>query len=108
MRELQQDGEPDLLVEFVELFISDVPPQLTALREAVERGDAGAIERVAHTLKGSCGNMGAPRMATLCAELQDVGSSGDLARAPGLLWQLEAEFGRVRPALEAEAARSHS
>jgi hypothetical protein len=47
-------------------------------------------------------------MAALCAELQDVGSAGDLSRAPALLRQLEQEFGRVRPALEAEAENARS
>jgi hypothetical protein len=43
--------------------------------------------------------MGASRMAALCAELQEVGSSGNLSRALGLLDQLEMEFERVRAAL---------
>ena len=82
--------------------MEDVPPQLEALREATEGGDASSVQRVAHTLKGSCGNMGATRMATICAELEDVGHSGELERASVLVERLEAEFGRVRPALEAE------
>jgi len=49
--------------------------------------------------------MGARRMAAICPELQYVGASGDLSRVPELLERLEAEFGRVRPALEAEIAR---
>jgi HPt (histidine-containing phosphotransfer) domain-containing protein len=48
--------------------------------------------------------MGALRMGTLCAELEDVGRSGDLSRTPVLIERLEAEFGRVREALEAEIA----
>ena len=44
-------------------------------------------------------------MAAICAELQVVGASGDLGGAAELLGRLEKEFGRVRPALEAEAAR---
>ena len=60
------------------------------------------MERVAHTLKGSSGNMGAARMSAICAELQEVGGSGDLTRAPELLRGLEEEYGRVRPALERE------
>jgi HPt (histidine-containing phosphotransfer) domain-containing protein len=62
------------------------------------------VERAAHTLKGSSGNMGAARMAAVCAELEEAGASGDLGRALGLLARLEEELGRVRPALEAEAA----
>ena len=99
---LRELGDADLLSELVDLFLEDAPPQLEALRGAVEGGDASSVERVAHALKGSCGNMGAAQMAAICAELQDIGTSGDLTRAPQLLGQLEAEFGRVRPALEAE------
>jgi CheY-like chemotaxis protein/HPt (histidine-containing phosphotransfer) domain-containing protein len=101
---LRELGDADLLTELVNLFIADVPPQLASLREAMESGDASSVKRVAHTLKGSCGNMGAQRMAAICAKLQDIGASGDLTRAPELLKQLEAEFERVRPALEAEVA----
>jgi hypothetical protein len=45
--------------------------------------------------------MSALRMATRCAELQEAGSSGDLALALSLLDQLETEFERVRTALAA-------
>ncbi len=41
-------------------------------------------------------------MSTICAELEDAGHSGELERALVLLGRLEAEFGRVRTALEAE------
>jgi two-component system, sensor histidine kinase and response regulator len=101
LRELQQEGEPDILSELIALFLEDTLLQFVALRETLKNEDAQSVERIAHTLKGSCGNMGALRMATLCAELQEVGSYGDLALALGLLDQLEAEFERVRTALAA-------
>ena len=103
---LRELGGPEFLKELGELFIEDVPPQLEALREATEGNDASLVERIAHTLKGSCGNMGALRMSIICAELQDVGHSGELERASMLLERLKAEFGRVRPALEAEVSTS--
>jgi two-component system, sensor histidine kinase and response regulator len=99
---LRELGGQELLAELAGLFLEDVPPQLEALREATEGGDASSVQRVAHTLKGSCGNMGAVRMATICAELEDVGRSGELERAQVVVERLEAEFGRVRPAFEAE------
>jgi len=104
--ELQEVGEPDILKELIELFLNDVPPQLVALNEAGEAGDAHSVGRIAHTLKGSSGNMGATRMTAICSELEDVGASGDLSRAPELLERLEEEFGRIRMALEAKIARS--
>ncbi len=107
LRDLQEEGEPDILAELTELFIKDMPTQLKALREAIEGGDAPSVRRVTHTLKGSCGNMGAKKMAAICAELQELGGAGDLSRAPELLGQLQEEFARVRTALEAEIARNH-
>jgi hypothetical protein len=44
--------------------------------------------------------MGAWRMANLCAELQELGSSGELTATSELLDQLQAEFDRVRATLE--------
>jgi CheY-like chemotaxis protein len=106
LSELQEEGEPDILRELIELFLTDVPPQLVALRKAMEAGDAHSVGRIAHTLKGSSGNMGATRMTAICSDLEDVGASGDLSAAPELLERLEEESRRVRMALEAKIARS--
>ena len=103
---LRELGDPGLLPELAEMFLDDASSRVAVLREAVEGGDARSVERIAHTLKGSSGNMGAKRMAAICEELQNAGASGDLARAPEQFGRLEEEFGRVRPALEAEMARS--
>ncbi len=99
-------GGAELLSELAEMFFDDMSSALTVLREAMEGNDAPAVERAAHTLKGSSGNMGAKNMAQICAELQDVGAAGDLSRVPALLGRLEGEFGRVRPALEVEAEKA--
>ena len=99
---LRELGDPDLISELAQIFLDDTSSRLTALREAVEGDDASSVERIAHTLKGSSGNMGATRMAAICAELQNVGASGNLARAPELLGRLVAEFERARPVLEAQ------
>ena len=105
LRELQEEGEPDILCELIELFLSDVPTQLVALKEGVETGDAHSVERIAHTLKGSCGNIGAKRMEAICAELEEMGRSEDLAGAPGPISRLEEDFGRVRAVFEEELSK---
>ena len=98
-------GGEGFLAKLAQSFSEDVPSQLEAMRKAVEGDDASAVEHIAHTLKGACANMGALRMVTTCAELEDAGRSGDFSRAPVLTEQLEAQFGRVRPALEAQTER---
>jgi len=50
--------------------------------------------------------MGAIKVATVCAELEEAGRSGDLATAPVLATRLKAELRRVRVALEKELKSS--
>jgi HPt (histidine-containing phosphotransfer) domain-containing protein len=95
-----------MLSELTQMFFDDTRSSLATLRKALEEGDAQSVERVAHTLNGSSSNMGAVRMAALCAELENVGASGKLSRGPELLEHVEAEFERVHSALEAETSRS--
>jgi HPt (histidine-containing phosphotransfer) domain-containing protein len=102
---LRELGDAELLAELVEMFVDDATSRILALRGTLEKDDAEAVERVAHTLKGSCANMGALRMAEVCEDLQEMGRSGDLSGASELVEQLEAEFGRVRQALEAELSK---
>jgi CheY-like chemotaxis protein len=105
LRELQGEGEPDILEELVGIFLEDAPSQLETLKEAAEKGDTQSIGRIAHTLKGSCGNMGAVRMEALYSELEDIGRSENLLDAPGRISCLEEEFGRVRAAFEEELSK---
>jgi len=100
LRDLQGEGEPDIVCELIELFLADVPPQLVALREAVQSGDILSVKRIAHTLKGGSGNLGVVRMAAICAELEAIGRCETLAGAPVWISRLEEEFERVRVAFE--------
>lgn len=108
LRELQKDGEADVLNELIGLFLAGVPPHLGAVREASAAGDAHSVERIAHTLKGSCANMGARGMEALCLELEEMGRAGDVGATPDRISRLEEEFGRVRAAFEGELFRSWS
>jgi CheY-like chemotaxis protein/HPt (histidine-containing phosphotransfer) domain-containing protein len=98
-------GGAEMLSELTGMFFDDSGSALAELREAVEQGDAPTVERVAHALKSGSGNMGAKGMARICAELEKAGASRDLSCTPALVGQLEEAFGRVRPALEAEAEK---
>lgn len=95
-----------MLAELAQMFCDDARLSLATLRESIEERDTQAMERVAHSLKGSSGNMGAVKMAALCGELENVGAVGDLTRVPELLERLEVEFERVRSRLEDKIAES--
>ena len=83
------------------MFLEEVPEQLGALQEAIDEDDEQAVERIAHTLKGSSGNMGARQMSRLCLDLEQAGESNDLSAAASILESLNEEFDRVRMELPA-------
>ena len=105
LRALQSAGSPGFLAELIDLFLKEAAVHVAKLRESLASKDARAFERSAHTLKGSCGNLGAQAMSRLCADLQTVGHAADWARAAELLPPLEEEFRAVCRELEAEKAR---
>lgn len=67
---IQLEGEPDLIVELIDLYLEDAPRRMAALRESVVRRDLPGVKREVHSLKGSSGNLGALRIAEICQELE--------------------------------------
>jgi HPt (histidine-containing phosphotransfer) domain-containing protein len=104
LRRLQGEDEPDIVADLVGICLKDARSRLEAVEEALQKDDAPAVERAAHTLKGSSGSMGARRMSGLCEQLEHVGASGDLSQGYNLLGRIREESGRVERALEAEVS----
>ena len=101
LRQLTPPGEPDVLAEVFQLFLADVPARIDRLRSAWQAGDAVTVQRAAHSLKGSAGNIGATQLSAVCSRLDELGRMGDLSALAPLVASLEAEYGRV----EAEISR---
>lgn len=99
------DGEPDLVVELIDIFLEDVPQRLKAMRDAVTLRDATSLRGLAHSLKGSSSSLGACQLAVLCGGLE--ASANDLALDVDstFLNRVEQEFERVRLAFTAERGR---
>ena len=108
IRDLQGDGEPDLLAELIDLYLEDAPARIEAVKLAFTQGDAKALALAAHTLKGSSGNLGAKRIAALAGLLEEQGRLGSTTKAGPILQQLEREFALVRKTLEAEKGKGQS
>ena len=95
LRQLTPPGEPDVLGEILSLFLDEVPKKIVTLRSAVTSGDAVNVQRTAHSLKGSSGNIGARAMYDVCRQLDDQAKSGELARLQALVDALHAEYHKV-------------
>ena len=86
--------------ELITLFLEDALELLAKMRESVAEGDAETLQRAAHTLKGNSATLGAMRLSGLCKELEFMGREGKLEGAVGKVAQIEAEYERVKAALE--------
>ena len=94
------DGDRIFLAELLEIFRGDYPGQILSAREAVTKGDAAALQRVGHALKGALGNLAAPIASRIADELESIGKSGDIALVGTRVIELEKELPRVIEALE--------
>ena len=98
----------ELLGDIIELFKEDSVRQIAAIRDAIENKQADLLRRAAHTLKGTCGNLGAPEAAATSLELEKLAAVGDLSRAREILRILEEQIqraGRLLDELRQECVR---
>ncbi|MGA9773733.1 MAG: ATP-binding protein [Blastocatellia bacterium] len=102
LRKLQIKGEPDFFSSLIDLFFEEVTAHLAIIQKAIAQADAHVLANKSHSLKSSCGNLGATRMTAICAELETIGRAGSVVGAAEMARELEDEFLRVRRALEAE------
>jgi two-component system sensor histidine kinase/response regulator len=101
------DGDSELLHDLLRIFAKETPVALERLRDAVRLKDAPAIERAAHTLKGSVGNFGANGAVQAALQLEGIARKGDVEHVAKVFQRLEQEIQRVLAAiatLESEVA----
>jgi two-component system sensor histidine kinase/response regulator len=80
------------LRRYLELYVSTGETLLRQISVALSAGEAEDVRRLAHTIKGASGNVGADEVAALAARLEHV--TGE-AEWHGLVQELEASFGRA-------------
>ena len=95
LKELLEEGLEELLEE----YLADTSRQLSSLRAAVEGDDVPAINLIAHTLKGSSGNLGIRGVYQLFAALEQEARSGAVVDAAASLQAIEGEFQNAKRAL---------
>jgi HPt (histidine-containing phosphotransfer) domain-containing protein len=72
---------------------------MAAIHEGVAAGDAAALQRNAHTLKGSMQYFGAGRAMELAFQLEKMGGDEKLDSAGEILAALDAEMAQLMPGL---------
>lgn len=90
-RRLQEPGEPDVVVEFIDLFLDDLPTRLAAIRAALHRENLERTRAEAHGLKSSAAYIGAAELSQRCRDVEASARAGDAAATAEGIGRLERE-----------------
>jgi two-component system sensor histidine kinase/response regulator len=101
-RDLQQEGDSDLVSELIHLYLDDTRSRLKQMHTALNEGDKIKLQAIAHSLKGSSGNLGTRRMSALCLELEGTLLHEGVNGAWDIVNKLDQEFRQVEPLLASE------
>ncbi len=82
-------GDAELFDQLIKLFLDRHGLLMKEIETAIGQADASALERAAHSLKGTAANLCAPDVVLLAGQLEATGRLGTLTEAPSLLVQLD-------------------
>jgi len=91
-----------MVVKLIDCYLEDAPKLLESIKSAIATVNATQLRHAAHTLKASSAALGATNLASLSHELEILAQAGMIAEAPAITSQMEAEYNRVKVALETE------
>jgi len=90
-------GDKALLVELIAIFFEDYPRYHAALQQSLEQGDLAALQKAAHTLKGSLSYLGAKEGASLALKIEQAALESNAASARELIPQFTAYIDSIKP-----------
>jgi HPt (histidine-containing phosphotransfer) domain-containing protein len=100
LRSLSPDADGAFLRELIEIFLQDTPERMAELEAALAKGDAPALMRAAHSIKGSSSNFGATKFAHLAHAIELHAKAANCTAATPVLPALKSEYALVAQALK--------
>ncbi|MDM8548176.1 Hpt domain-containing protein [Candidatus Venteria ishoeyi] len=102
LSELQEitAGEPELLIEIIEIYQQQCPELIAAITSAIATQDMQSLVTAAHSLKGISYNVGAVGVGNLAKTLETHGNEGVATELSTTLAQLENIYNETSVFLE--------
>ncbi|MBX7172152.1 MAG: PAS domain S-box protein [Pyrinomonadaceae bacterium] len=94
LKELSGDSD-QLIIELIQMFIEDVPEHLNNLKQSYSAKEFEKLKGSAHALKGSCASLGAVKMASFCAAIEDSIQFDSTSEIDDLIKRIEVEFKQI-------------
>ena len=94
--ELELVGGPALLQRLIHLFFDDSSDLLDTVDTARAANDSVSVAKAAHRLKGGAAAVGAQRVASLAAEIENAAKRGQCSGLDSTRAQLDSEMSALR------------
>jgi two-component system sensor histidine kinase RpfC len=104
--ELLGEGQEDFMPIVIRGFISETEKLLEAMHFAISRKDYQALRELAHTIKGSAGNIGAESLHLVCRDLMQLDLNELSEQAEPLLALAQQRFKATQATLIAYLSKS--
>ncbi|MCX6066377.1 MAG: response regulator [Chloroflexi bacterium] len=95
--------DEELVDLVISSFLKDIPLQIQALKDCLEKDDAVGAERQSHTIKGAAANISAQALCDVANEMEVSGRNGDLSAMRERIAELERQFERLNEQLNPPA-----
>jgi signal transduction histidine kinase/DNA-binding response OmpR family regulator len=99
-------GNKDLLRSVVKAFLADIPKRIKALRGHLVAGDVPSVIREAHSIKGAAAAVWSEPLRSVAHEMETAGMSGHIEVVTSRLPELDAQFARLKTAMETHLKQS--
>ena len=93
-------GEPELMVEIIDLFLSEQEHELRNLRNSLAAAQYEQLSYAAHTLKGSLGSLHAAESRGYAESLEAAAKAKSGSDCSHALLALEEALARLKPAIQ--------
>ena len=97
-------NDQELLREIIQMFLDDMPAQISKLKECVTGEDAQNVAQMAHKIKGAAGNLGGESLQALASAIEKASKAGDWGAIIKLTNELDTGFDQLKSELEKQQA----
>lgn len=94
------DGDPELIIDLITMFLEDGPAKVKAVTDGLAEGDLEKVERAAHSLKGTSGNLGARQLQDACEAMQVASRSHNIDDVREIVPRIVATYADAELALQ--------
>ncbi len=101
---MRTGGDDELIGFLVKAFHEDGHRSLNDLRNSLAAHDYAEAKRIAHTLKGTAGNLGGIKLATIAKQMETAATSENAQQIDELLSRIDTTFAEMEAALASFAS----